>query len=340
MKIRRHLGFIVTLVLTLLVALWPVFKGGDAASRERIFTILMFAGLASSLNILLGYTGYVSFGHIVFFGMGGYVGFFLIAALGAPLYLAVLAGGLSSGLLAFLLGKAILRLRGAYFALATIGINEATRAFINNFDPFGGPIGMRLNFQVYNNYGGAMQALWLAYWLVVGITLAIIMVSYLVKSSKFGLGLVAIRENEDAAEVMGVVTPNAKTWAYVISAIGPGMIGVLFFFKNGNVQPADAFRLHTSIEMIVVVMLGGFGTVLGPLLGAWGYQRLRVGLLVSPFFKNIQLVVAGALLLLIILFIPAGVLGGLRFAARWLIARFEESSPERRVPAWVNQIVE
>jgi branched-chain amino acid transport system permease protein len=122
----------------------------------------------------------------------------------------------------------------------------------------------------------------------------------------------AIRENEDAAEVMGVVAPNAKTWAYVLSAVFPGMIGVLFFFKNGNVEPGDAFRLHLSIEMIVMVMLGGQGTVLGPLLGAAGYQRLRGLLLVSPVFKNIQLAVAGALLLMIILFVPAGVVGWLR----------------------------
>jgi branched-chain amino acid transport system permease protein len=111
---------------------------------------------------------------------------------------------------------------------------------------------------------------------------------------------------------MGVVAPNAKTWAYVLSAIFPGMIGVLFFFKNGNIEPGDAFRLHQSIETIVMVMLGGQGTVLGPLVGSAVYQRLRGFLLVSPLFKNIQLAVAGVLLLVIILFAPAGVIGWLR----------------------------
>jgi branched-chain amino acid transport system permease protein len=133
-----------------------------------------------------------------------------------------------------------------------------------------------------------------------------------VKTSRFGLGLRAIRENEDAAEVMGVVAPSAKSWAYTLSAIFPGIAGVLFFFKNGNVEPIDAFRLHTSIEVIVMVMLGGAGTVFGPILGAGVYQRLRGLLLVSPLFKNIQLAVAGALLLVIILFVPAGVVGWLR----------------------------
>jgi branched-chain amino acid transport system permease protein len=312
MRGREYFGLAFTLGITALIAAWPVIGGGGAAAREVTYTVLMFVALASSLNILLGYTGYVSFGHIVFYGFGGYVGFYLISQQGLPLYVGLLAGGLSAGLLAFLLGKAILHLRGAYFALATIGVNQAARAFVNNFQLFGGPTGLRMNFRVYDNYGGAMRALWVTYWVMVGITVAVIVVSYLVKNSKFGLGLMAIRENEDAAEVMGVVSPNAKTWAYVLSAIFPGMIGALFFFKNGTIEPHDAFRLHTSIEMLVMVMLGGYGTVLGPLLGAAGYQRLRGTLLVSPLFKNIQLAVAGALLLIIILFVPAGVIGWLR----------------------------
>jgi len=311
MNIWRNPGFWLLMIIVLLVGLWPVFSG-NAANREVIFTMLMSVVLASSLNIILGYTGYVSFGHVVFFGLGGYVGLYMMSAFGVSLWIALVAGGLSSGILAFLLGKAILRLRGAYFALATIGVNEAMRAFINNFQPFGGPIGLSLNFNIYKEYGGATQALWLTYYLLIAVSLATILLSFLVKTSKFGLGLMAIREDEDAAEVMGVTTPNQKTWAYVLSAIMPGVIGVLFYFKNGNIEPGDAFRLHFSIEILVMVMLGGFGTVTGPILGAAGYQRLRGFLLTSPIFKNFQLVVAGVLLLVIILFIPAGAVGWLR----------------------------
>jgi branched-chain amino acid transport system permease protein len=309
----RNPGLWLVLALTIAIGIWPAAAANKAYSREVAFTILKAVALASSLNILLGYTGYVSFGHIVFFGLGGYVGFYLLSVHHLPLYVAVLAGALSAGLLAFLLGKAILRLRGAYFALATIGVNEAARAFIKNFEPFGGPIGMTLHMQVYRQaYGSTDRALWIAYASLAILTVAIVLVSFLVKSSRFGLGLLAIRENEDAAEVMGVVAPNAKTWAYVLSAIFPGMIGVLFFFKNGNIEPPDAFNLHQSIETIVMVMLGGHGTVLGPLVGSAVYQRLRGFLLVSPLFKNIQLAVAGVLLLVIILFVPAGVVGWLR----------------------------
>lgn len=308
---RDHLGLFIGLIAVAAVAAWPLISG-KPVDREVSFTMLKAVALASSLNIILGYTGYVSFGHIVFFGLGGYVGFYLLSEAGSSLWLAMGAGGLAAGVLAFLLGKAILRLRGAYFALATIGINQAMLAFISNFDTFGGPIGMTLNFQIYKDYGGASQALQMTFYLMVAITLITVLVSYLVRTSKFGLGLLAIREDEDAAEVMGVVAPNAKTWAYVISAIFPGIIGVLFFFKNGNIEPAPAFHLHSSIEWIVMVMLGGQGTVFGPILGAAGYQRIRGLLVISPIFKNIQLSVAGVLLLLIVLFVPAGVVGWVR----------------------------
>jgi len=138
---QRYNGLILPVLVVAAMVLWP-FLTGKAANRESAFTILKAIALASSLNILLGYTGYVSFGHIVFYGFGGYVGIYLLTEQGWSLWNAILAGGLASGVLAFLLGTAILRLRGAYFALATIGVNEAMRALINNIDLFGGPTGI------------------------------------------------------------------------------------------------------------------------------------------------------------------------------------------------------
>jgi branched-chain amino acid transport system permease protein len=308
---RTYQGLILPVLVVAGLVLWP-FLTNNISNREIAFTILKGIALASSLNILLGYTGYVSFGHIVFYGFGGYVGLYFVNEHGWSIWLGMLVAGLSSGLLAFLLGKAILRLRGAYFALATIGINEAMRALINNLEIFGGPIGMTLNFSVYRAYGGAAQALSMSFYIVAILTFAAIILSHLVRTSKFGLGLQAIRENEDAAEVMGVIAPNVKTWAYVLSAIIPGMVGVLFFFKNGNVEPHSAFPLHGSIELLVMVMLGGQGTVLGPILGAFAYQGMRGYLVTSSIFKDIQLSVSGALLLLIVLFIPAGAIGWMR----------------------------
>ena len=310
-KWQNYLGLAIALAFILALAAWPIMTE-SAANREVVFTIFRAIALAASLNILLGYTGYVSFGHIVFFGFGGYIGFYFLTQHGLSLWPSMLIGGIASGILAFLVGKAILRLRGAYFALATIGVNEAVRAFINNFDPLGGPIGLYMNFKVYKDYGGPAEALQMVFYMMLAITIAVVVVSFLVRTSKFGLGLLAIREDEDAAEVIGVVAPNAKTWAYVLSAIFPGIIGVLFFFKNGSVEPHPAFPLHLSIETIVMVMLGGQGTVLGPILGATAYQRLRGYLVTSPIFGDIQLSVAGFFLLVIVLFVPSGVVGWLR----------------------------
>jgi branched-chain amino acid transport system permease protein len=304
-------GLWLTLAFVLIVGLWPILTDSDSL-REETFTILRSIILVSSLNILLGYTGYVSFGHIVFFGLGGYVGLYMMIEHDWMLWPAIIAGGAAAGLLALILGQALLRLRGAYFALATIGINEAMRAFVNQFEPFGGSTGLSLNFRVYKDYGGTQEMLWLVYKVVLALAIANVVLSYLIKTSKFGLSLMAIREDEDAAEVMGVVTPRAKTWAYVLSAILPGAVGVIFFFKTSIIEPPLAFRLHASIEFLVMVMLGGFGTVLGPVLGAAGYQRLRGYLLTSDIFKDIQLSVAGVLLLVIVLFIPSGAVGWLR----------------------------
>jgi len=311
MKYLRQTGFWLP-VLIMLGWGAVIMAGGDDAAREKAFTLVMFVGLASSLNILLGYTGYVSFGHIVFFGMGGYMGFFLMAVPGWSLPVAALVGGVFSAIIAALLGLAVLRLRGAYFALATIGVNEAARAFVSNFEPFGGSTGLSLNFSAYEQYGGAGKALWLTFALMVAVTAAALLASAFIRNSRFGLGLFAIREDEDAAMVMGVRTSRAKTIAYMVSAFFPGVIGTLYFFKNGNVEPGDAFQLHMSIELLVMVMLGGQGTVLGPMLGAVTYQGMRGYMLTSPLFKDLHLAVAGALLLMIVLFVPAGLTGWLR----------------------------
>ena len=181
---QKYLSLLISILAVTLLAAWPMVTG-KPADREVAFTILKAIALASSLNIILGYTGYVSFGHIVYFGIGGYIGFYLISQQGWSIYPSMLAGGLVAGLFAFLLGKAILRLRGAYFALATIGVNMAVLALITNFDPLGGPIGMTLNFKVYKEYGGAAQALQLIFYLMIAIPLITIIVSYLVRTSKF-----------------------------------------------------------------------------------------------------------------------------------------------------------
>jgi branched-chain amino acid transport system permease protein len=277
--------------------------------RESLLLAAVYITLASNLNLMIGYAGYVNFGNIVFFGLGGYFCIYLVHDWQWPLVLAAPVAGVLVSLLALVFGLGILRLRGAFFALATIGVNEAVKAFVANFEPWGGASGIYLSLDVYQPLGGPGRALWTVYFMIVAVMAASLLLSYGIKSSKFGLGLLAIGENEDAAAVLGVPTPRYKALVYSISAFLPAVIGGLFFFKSGIIEPGGAFDLALSIEAIVMVMLGGHGTVTGAALGAFLYEEMRGALLTSAVFSHFQLVIAGVLLLVIVLFAPGGLMG-------------------------------
>ncbi|HUC63129.1 MAG TPA: branched-chain amino acid ABC transporter permease [Alphaproteobacteria bacterium] len=306
--IVRRPFFWIIVAATALFALVPLW-GNNVELRESLVLAAVYVTLASNLNLMIGYTGYVNFGNIVFFGLGGYFGVYFSNAFGWPLIPAALVGAAIVSGLAYLFGLGILRLRGAYFALATIGVNEAVRAFVQNFDPWGGASGLYIPISAFGQFGGPMQALWAIYFLLVLVMGLSLVLSYAIKSSKFGLGLLAIGQNEDAAAVLGVATPRYKAMAYSISAFLPAVAGALFFFKSAFIQPVDAFDLSLSVEVIVMLMLGGQGTVTGAAIGAFLYEELRGHLLTSATFSNFQLVIAGALLLLIVLFVPGGLMG-------------------------------
>ncbi|HIP93415.1 MAG TPA: branched-chain amino acid ABC transporter permease [Desulfurobacteriaceae bacterium] len=299
------LGIIFYFILTPMILNSPIL-------RESSFTTLMYIALAISLNILMGFTGYVSFGHVVFFGIGGYITFALLYYYKISLFLALILAGIFAALIAALLGSVVLNLRGAYFAIATIGINEAIKSLVNNLEFLGGAEGLFFNMKIYKSYGGPQNALWLSFYLLGIITIVVLIISYLIKHSKFGLGLFAIREDEDAASTLGVNTKLFKTIAFMISAFFPAVVGGIFFFKNGSIDPGSAFSLTKSVEMIFMVMLGGIGTILGPVLGAITYDKIKETLLVSEAFKNLHLTISGIILLLIVLFVPEGIIGFLR----------------------------
>jgi len=310
--IRYRIPFLpVAALIIAAVAALPIVIGSPSL-REELFLVFMLVTLASSINIIMGYTGYVSFGHIVFFGLGGYFAFYLMQVQGWHFLLALIASAFPASLIALLIGIPILRLRGAYFALATVGINEAMRTAINNFEPFGGAVGMFFNFSIYLQYGGAKSAAELAYYVMVLIAMATIGTSYAIKRSKFGLSLMAIREDQDVAMVVGIDPARAKVAAYVISSFFPALAGATFFFKNGIIEPSHAFDLIRSIESLVMVVLGGVGTVAGPIVGAAVYEWLRSFLITSSALANFQLFLAGLLLLLVVLFVTSGLVGWLR----------------------------
>jgi len=304
---RRPFPWIITSV-ALLGALLP-YAMDDVQMRESLVLAAVYIVLATNLNLMIGYAGYVNFGNIVFFGLGGYLCLFLVNDWHWEVILAAFASGVLVSILALVFGLGILRLRGAFFALATIGVNAAIQQLVTNFQPWGGASGIYLSLDSYGPLGGPMQALWIVYLLIVGVALASLLSSYAIKRSRFGLGLIAIGQNESAAAVLGVPTPLYKALAYSASAFLPAIVGGLYFYKTGIIEPNGAFSLSLSIEAIVMVMLGGQGTVIGPAFGAFLYEELRRFLLTAAAFSNFQLVIAGVLLLCIVLFIPGGFMG-------------------------------
>jgi branched-chain amino acid transport system permease protein len=304
----RRPTFWLIVAVTLAFALLPL-RGNNVELREDLLLAAIYVILAANLNLMIGYAGYVNFGNIVFFGLGGYLCVWLVNSHAWPLVAAALSAGAAVSLLALLFGLGILRLRGAYFALATIGVNEGVKAFVANFEPWGGATGIYLSIEAYQPLGGAGQALWTIYFLLVAVMGLSLLLSYGIKTSKFGLGLLAIGQNEDAAAVLGVPTRRYKALVYSASAFLPAVAGALFFFKSAFIQPENAFDLLLSTEAIVTVMLGGQGTVVGPALGAFLYEELRSTLLTAQALSNFQLVIAGVLLLLIVQFVPGGLMG-------------------------------
>ena len=298
-----------------LVGLLAVRDPGYAYYRETIATALVLLNMALGLNIILGMTGYVSFGHVVFFGIGGYVAMALLEYRGWNIYASMLVAAAAGAALALVLGTIVLRLRGAYFAIATIGLNEAIRVFFENYQPLGGANGIELSVSRVANlrfmgYQGLAAKLHLSYMLLATVTLVAMAMNWFILKSRFGLGLLAIREDEDAAESMGVDTWRYKTLAYMLSAIPPALAGAVFAWKNGSIYPHTAFSLTLSIEGIIAVMLGGAGTFLGTLLGALTYSGVKTYLLTS--FPHLHLVLFGIAIMAIVEFLPEGVVGWIR----------------------------
>ncbi len=305
--LRRPFFWIIALVIAIFAVAPSI--GNNVELREGLVLAAVYIILASNLNLMLGYAGYINFGSIVFFGLGGYICVWLVNSYNWSLGLSLLAAGFGVSALSFVFGLGILRLRGPFFALSTIGIVEGVQAFVQNFEPWGGSAGIYISPVVFKPLGGPAQALWVIYFALVAVMGASLYLSYAIKASKFGLGLLAIGQNEDAAAILGVPTPRYKAIVYSISAFLPAIAGGLYFFKSAFIQPSDAFDLSLSTEALVVAMLGGQGTVTGVALGAYLYEELRGYLLTSASFSNFQLVIAGVLLLVIVLFFPGGLMG-------------------------------
>lgn len=290
-------GFAVSLVL---LALYPM--QGTGYGIRTMLQLFMWIALAQSWNLISGLTGYVSFGHVAFFGMGAYTTGILVTKLGWPWLAACLAGGVMAMVLALVIGWPCLRLKGPYFAIAMLGLNEVLRVIVSYYEGLtGGGSGLSmptLHASVPIYYAMGLTAL-----LVTGLT-------YVIITSRFGLRLMTIREDEVAAEAMGIDTFRYKLYAFLLSAAAPGIVGGLAARDQGYIEPMSVFPLITTITMIVMVLFGGKGTIWGPVLGAvllFTFQEI-----VWARFIYLHQLFFGGIIVAVVLLMPRGILGVLQ----------------------------
>ena len=286
-------------LLAVALALYPLEATGYGLRVG--LQLFMWIALAQSWNLISGLTGYVSFGHVVFFGTGAYTASLLVNA-GMPWPLACLSGGGAGALLALIIGWPCLRLKGPYFAIAMLGLNEVMRVIVSYAEGLtGGGNGLSLPTL------DASRSIYYAMGLVAA---AVTAVTYAIVTSRFGLRLMTIREDEVAAEAMGIDTLRYKIYAFMLSAIGPGIVGGLSARDQGYIEPISVFPLIMTITMIVMALFGGKGTIWGPVLGAVVLFIFQEA--VWARFVYLHQLLFGAIIVAVVLLMPRGILGVLQ----------------------------
>jgi branched-chain amino acid transport system permease protein len=262
--------------------------------------VFMFGALAQSLNVIAGFTGYADFGNVVFFGLGAYATAALMTKAGWPFAPAWVGGGGLAAAAAGLLGWPLLRLRGHYFAIATIGVLEATREVTSNLGFFGGGLGITLPV-----FPGRPEAFYrVVYYLLLTLVLGTTAVAWALARSRFGYALRAIKADEEAAAVMGIHTTCYKMLAWALSAGSTGLVGGLYAYWLKYIEPPFVFDILISVKYWIMLLLGGAGTVLGPLAGAVLLEFLSVTIW-GQFLRG-HMLVLGVVISLVILFMPTG----------------------------------
>jgi branched-chain amino acid transport system permease protein len=258
-----------------------------------VLTLLTIT-LAQSWNIVAGYAGQVNLGHAAFFGLGALVTRTLWIA-GTPVLAGMLAGAAVAVLFALAVGGAAFRLRGAYFAIGTLALGEILRITVGNTLP---------EISTLPATSIATYGLATRYWLALGLAaLSVVAVAWLA-GSRLGLGMQAIREDEDAAEATGVGALKLKLTALVLSTALAGLAGGLFAYYHISYYPSHAFGPHWTFDAVLVTFIGGVGTLHGPILGAIFYVLLKEYLAIR--WVDFHLLIFGALFIAIVLLLPGG----------------------------------
>ncbi len=287
---------------------WLVVLPMLGASDSTLFTMtLMFTSVAvaTNWNLTGGFTGYVDFGHAVWFGVGAYVTAIMMSlqanalGIGWPPVPAIVLGALVAGLLAALIGRATMRLRGPYFSIAMLGTFVAVREIVRTWGGLtGGGVGLTL--PPYLNRT-------LFYYLELVLVVGLVALVWWLRRTRFGAALVAIREDELGAEMRGIATTRLKVATFCFAGASTGLFGGLWAYQNTFVDPDIAFTEVRTIDAIMGTLLGGLGTVAGPVVGSVALYWLREVLWAN--LLDYHLVAQGVLLILIVLFLPRGIAG-------------------------------
>ena len=269
----------------------------------RIWTgVAMWAGLAASWNIIGGYAGYISFGQVAFFGIGAYSTALLMQpGLDWNFFLTLPVGAFVAGLFALLVGWPTLRLRGAYFAIATWALAEALAQFATAVDFTGGSFGL-------STPGNAST--WFFYYAMLIASAAIYLLMFLLlERSRFGLKVKAVRDNEAAAQSLGINTTSVKIQAFVLSAALPAVLGGIDAYWITFINPQSVLAGDITDQMVVMTLVGGLGHLWGPALGATVLYLVSTWLNANFGSSTGYIAMIGLLLALIVLFLPDGLIG-------------------------------
>jgi branched-chain amino acid transport system permease protein len=269
----------------------------------RLATIaFMYAALASSWNFIGGFTGYPSFATAAFFGIGAYASAILRTRVDVPLPVGWLCGGVCAAMFALVVGTAILRVRGHYFAVASLVLAAVLREVINSATSLtGGGMGLNLPASAGSDVTGQAQVYYAAMASAAAFTVAL---AALILRSRLGWAMRCIEQNEDAATVLGINTLAAKVAAFVASAATAGLVGAIYATWIGYIDPTDVFDDLLSVKPIVMAFIGGVGTVAGPVAGAIIFLVLEE--FVWRNVLNFHAGILGILIVLLLIFVPGG----------------------------------
>ena len=288
-----------------------VFAGARLVGNDYVFfagyTVLQFVVLATAWNILGGYTGYVNFGTAAFFALGAYSTVFFHKAYPLPIPVLVVLGAAVSGLVGLGMGYLTLRLRGAFFSIATLALAVVLQTLVVNWNYVGGSRGA---YVIRPAEEAVLHLPYIQYLFLVMLVLALmaVVIARTIERSKLGYGFATIRDDELAAEASGVPTLKLKLIATVISGALMGMAGAPFPYYIGYLQPTSAFALEYAVNSIAMPMIGGTTTWFGPLIGAILLGSLQQITTVT-ISSAVNLLIVGVLLVAFVIIAPNGLVG-------------------------------